>query len=125
MARPNPDYEFTAWLTRVCEAETPPESVVAYNIGLFKTPGGYSAYLIGADKYDEEDSDWACEESFTPADRYCPMPAGAFQKWEEVHAAIVAATKEFLRSAAGKESFLASAQAVTVGFDDGDLERVQ
>jgi len=38
---------------------------------------------------------------------------------------VVAATKKFLAAAAGKRSFLVSARVVTVGFDDGDLERVK
>lgn len=117
--------EFAAWLGRVCADETPPDSVVAYNIGLFETPDGYSAYLIGADRYEEGDGDWACNEVFTPKERYCPIPGEGFAGWEDVHAAVVSATREFLASAAGRRSFLASAEVVTVGFDDGDLERVK
>ena len=114
-----------AWLGRVCSAEHPPESVVAYNVGLFETKKGYTAYLIGAGRYDEANGDWACRVSFTPRDRYQPLPAGEFKGWEEAHAAVVEAVRGFLGSEAGRESFLGRAAAVTVGFDDGDLERVK
>ena len=121
-----PDLEsrFLGWLGRVCRDEHPGPSVIAYNIGLFETDTGYSAHLVGADRYDPADGDWACAEMFTPAERYFPIPAEGFEGWEHVHAAIVGATRAFLRTAQGKDSFLARAEAVTVGFDDGDLERV-
>jgi hypothetical protein len=112
------------WLGRVTAASTPPASVVAYNVGLLQTARGYSAYLVGADHYDERTGDWACRESFTPAERYLPLPRGGPAGWEQVQAAVVAAVREFLGSPAGRGSFLGRAVAVTVGFDDGELERV-
>lgn len=114
-----------AWLGRVCAAENPPGSVVAYNVGLFETRKGYTAYLVGAATFDERNSDWACREAFTPAERECRLPAGEFENWEQVHQAVVAAVRAFLESAAGRQSFLNRAEAVTVGFDDGELERVK
>ena len=114
----------SAWLGRVSVTSAPPASVVAYNVGLLETKKGYSAYLIGADRYDERNGDWACRESFTPAERYLPIPGKGFGDWQEVHAAVVAAVREFLASPAGRDSFLNRAEAVTVGFDDGELERV-
>ena len=114
-----------AWLNRVNAVEQPPESVVAYNIGLLETPDGYSAYLMGADHFDPEDSDWACEETFTPQERYFAMSrADVGGDWHAAQSAVVAAAQSYLQSAAGKTSFLANAKAVTVGFDDGDLEQV-
>ena len=114
-----------AWLGRICSAEHPPESVTAYNIGLFEAKKGYTAYLIGADRYDAADSDWACRESFTPKERYQPLPAGEFKGWDQAHAAVVEAVRGFLGSPLGRESFLGQAVTVTVGFDDGELQRVK
>jgi hypothetical protein len=115
----------SAWLGRVCSAEPPPKSVVAYNVGLLESETGYTAYLIGADQYDEGDSDWACRESFTPNERYRPLPSGEFKSWEQVHAGVVEAVRGFLASQLGRESFLGRAVVVTVGFDDGELEQVK
>lgn len=123
MAKPTVAEKVSAWLGRVVAAGNPPASVVAYNVGLLQTPKGFSAYLVGADRYDEDDGDWACRESFTPAERYLPLPGGRAD-WQQVQVAVVAAVREFLASPAGRDSFLARAVAVTVGFDDGDLERV-
>jgi hypothetical protein len=125
MAKVELSTALSSWLERVSAKEEPPKSVVAFNVGLLETEDGYSAYLVGADRFDEDDSDWACEESFTPKERYLAIPRGTFKKWEAVQAAVVDATRKFLTSAVGKKSFLAKAKAVTVGFDDGDLERVK
>jgi len=116
--------EFSAWLGRVCRGQQPPPSVKAFNIGLIETTDGYSAYLTGAREYSEDDADWAGDEAFTPHERYFQIP-GKWTGWEQVREAAVEATKAFLASPEGMQSYLAAAQAVTVGFDDGDLERVR
>lgn len=118
---------FAEWLARVCQEGPPAASVNAFNVGLFETPDGYSAYLIGSERFDPEDSDWACHEAFTPNERYFPMAANqfGFRNWKDVQKATVDATRAFLESADGKRTYLASATAVTVGFDDGDLQRVK
>ena len=125
MARARAGEVISAWLSRICSTETPPPSVVAYNVGLFETTEGFSAYLMGAESYDKKNPDWACDEVFTPRERYCPLPAKEFRGWEQVHEAVVAAVRAFLASEAGSSSFLARCEAVTVGFDGGDLERVK
>lgn len=125
MAKLSVPQAVSSWLGRVCSAAGPPASVVAFNIGLFQTKKGFSAYFVGADQYDERNPDWACRESFTPAERYLPLPRGEHKDWQQVHASVVEAVRAFLDSPAGRDSFLAKAVAVTVGFDDGELERVK
>lgn len=126
MGRPLAD-EVQGWLRRVAAAEHPPESVAAYNIGLFETGHGeYSAYLVGGKRYDPSDSSWACEEAFTPKERYLALPVGRSEdEWQLVLERVVEAVRAFLSSGDGRETFLAKARAVTVGFDDGDLVRVK
>lgn len=129
--RVNPPSEFerrfTEWLTRVCREDRPRASVIAFNVGLFETAEGYSAYLVGSEQFDPDDGDWACDAAFTPQERYFPVPASElpFRNASDVQEAAVHATKAFLESADGQQSYLASATAVTVGFDCGDLERVR
>lgn len=78
--------DFHAWLGHVCSTERPPSSVVAFNIGLFEAPDGYSAYLAGADHYDEEDSDWVCNETFTPEERYFALSSNELKEesWKSI-----------------------------------------
>lgn len=116
----------SSWLDRVASSETPLQSIVAYNVGLFETPDGFSAYLIGAASYDSESDDWACDEVFSPTERYLPLPSSKypFASWQVALAAVAEAVRSALESPAVKESFLGRAHAITVGFDDGDLVRV-
>lgn len=117
--------ELTRWLSRVVNEERPSASVVAFNVGLFETADGYRVYLMGADSFEEGSGDWACEETFTPRERYLEVPAGAFVDWKDVQRATAGVMRGFLESDEGRTSFLSGAKAVTVGFDDGDLERVR
>lgn len=116
-----------AWLKRVTETEEPPESIVAFNLGLFQTADGYSAYLTGTDHFSDDDDDWACDEKFTPKERYLSLPTMAVKgkKWKLVLTKTVAAVKGFLSTSTSKASFIGRAQAIAVGFDDGDLVRVK
>lgn len=125
MAKSNTLDVISAWLGRVCSTEKPLESVIAYNIGIFETKKGFTAYLIGADQFDETDGDWACRQSFTPRVRYQPLPPGEHNGWAQALASVIEAVREFLSSETGQSSFLGRAVAVTVGFDEGDLVRVK
>lgn len=118
--------DITTWLTRVAAAESPHPEVVAFNIGLFRTKEGFSAYLCGSARYEEESGDWACEEAWSPSERYFPIPLGRYgiADWQSLQSAVEAAVRAALGSQPVKRSFLGSAVAVTVGFDDGDLVRV-
>ncbi len=115
---------FQRWLLRLSKAEKPGLNVIAFNIGLFETEDGYSAYLIGSDRFDENDFDWACDEVFSPKERYFPIALNEPLGWEQLHRKVVESTKTFLDSTEGSKSFLSSASALTVGFDDADLDRI-
>ena len=119
------EVQFANWLERITENEKPPDSLVAFNIGLFETKEGYAAYLISASSYSEEDEDWACNEIFTPKERYFYFPTAFARKvkWEQAQEVVVKSVKEFLDN--HPDSFLVKTEVVTVGFDDGDLVRVK
>ena len=118
------DEAVRAWLARIAASESPPPSVVAFNIGLFETADGYEAYLAAADRYDAASGDWACgdwacEESFRPRERYASLAiAKSEMSWEDFLAAVAESARRFLGEE-GAASFFARAQAVTVGFDGG------
>jgi hypothetical protein len=120
------DQDIAGWLARVTAAESPHAEVVAFNVGLIETQEGFSAYLCGSTEYDEESGDWACEEAWTPSERYFPIPEERYgiSDWQSLQSAVVTAVRDALRTDSIARSFLGSAVAVTVGFDEGDLERV-
>ena len=117
---------FAAWLRRVAESSPPPGGMVAYNFGLFESTEGYMAYLTGSREYDPEDDGWACREDYVPDEKYFDL-SEAFDtgaNWREVLPNVVGMVKRFVESPEVAGTFLSGASAVTVGFDDGDLERV-
>jgi hypothetical protein len=120
------DDMIVCWLQRLSSTEDPPPSVVAFNIGLFESNDGFSAYLAGSTRYDPGNSDWPCDEVFAPRERYCALPVRrGDMKWDQVLERAANAIRVFLASSDGAASFLSRAQAVTVGFDDGDLVRIR
>lgn len=115
------------WLKHICTTESPDESIIAFNFGLFETPNGYTIYLVGSTYYDEEDDDWACEEDFVPAKKYCELPTSDFShlKFDAVQEKLSAILISFMETEVFNNSFLSKATAITIGFDDGNLELIR
>ena len=118
---------FEEWIFRVTKTEDVPADIRAFNFGLFRnSQGSYSTYVIGARRYDPEDDDWACEEDFCPNEKYFDLVeySGEDCDWRDVQSKLVGTLRQLIASPRFKGCFLAPASAITVGFDDGDLERV-
>ncbi|MDD2375634.1 MAG: hypothetical protein PHD23_09815 [Eubacteriales bacterium] len=119
---------FNGWMNQIVSNENPDEEIIAYNIGLIETEKGYSAYFMGAKKYDENDSDWACDfGDYTPKIKYLDLSKTELKKlpWDEVQNKIIEFSTEFMKTKTYENSFLQKAKAITVGFDDGDLMRIK
>lgn len=121
------DMTLINWIEKNIQVEKPDSSIAAYNFGLFESPEGYTIYLIGSKEFDADDSDWATVEDFTPKNKYYILPPAEYKdlKWDQAFAKVESIIKGFMKSETYKNSFLAKAKAVTVGFDDGDLVRLQ
>jgi hypothetical protein len=117
---------FNDWLAQICTTEKPDKSIVAYNFGLFETSNGYTAYLIGSKTYDPEETDWATEVDFAPTLKYYELPSLNFKhlQFDVAQSNIKQMIKEFMKSSIYKQSFFMHAKAITIGFDDGDLEEI-
>lgn len=116
------------WLVSVNQSDLPPKNIVAFNFGLFENPKGcYTTYLIGSRNFDPENDDWACNDDYTPIEKYLELSEhrSAEKDWQEVLRDMVDLLRRYTQSPEFPESFLANATAITVGFDDGDLERVK
>ena len=112
--------EFDAWLEAALTSARPP-SIVAFNVNLYDSP--FRADLVGATSYDPSDSDWACEEAWTPPRRLFDFPDSlASRPWRERLALADSLLRNYLQSTSAGAGALRKARAVTVGFVDGDLE---
>lgn len=116
------------WLRDVNAAETVPDGIAAINIGLFESEEGYCAYMTGSENYDEDDDDWACDIDFEPACKYLSLTDAlpeSLSGWEDVFDYVVTALRAILTQEEIKELPLFKGRVVTVGFDDGELLRIQ
>ena len=78
--------EIVAWLQQLI-ADTPiPKSVVAIWIGILKFADNNreipTIYFSGADTYDKDDIDWACDPTYLPENRYAQP--GVLQKIDDI-----------------------------------------
>lgn len=117
--------EFDGWMAQVEKTAPDPQDYIAFNIGLFETEGGFAMYLYASDEYDEEDSDWACGEPYDPDPQYLILKYKDVKTkdWEKFLNDAVEVAKAYLERHPDDSIF--SHKIVTMGFDDGDLVRLQ
>jgi hypothetical protein len=118
------------WLQMVLATQPPADEIVAFNIGLFEgvTASGerYCAYLSGSTTFTETSNTWAIDPAYYPTNFFLDLddrPTG--DNWEACLAVVKEAVSGALSNGLLQGTPLASALAVTVGFDDGDLHRIR
>ena len=115
--------KFERWLDKVLKKPLPSETVaVNFNLYELEERNGESCWsveLIGAEEFDEEDSDWACDEIFA-SERFDWKEAA---EWDEVLSKVTEQIRAYLENGKYAER-LKAYQAVAVGFVDGDLNIV-
>ena len=124
----NFETEFNTWLTNSL-AENVPSSVQAFSFNLFE-PGPkdgvkFGIELIGADRFDKNDEDWACEEIWSPAQRQLFIPNEYSEdNWEECLKKLKALLIIYLETNSAGAARLKSVKGVGIGFVDGNLDLV-
>ncbi|EGK8183289.1 hypothetical protein IO457_001756 [Campylobacter coli] len=109
------------WILEINRQEALPKGIVALNFGLFEP---YGIELIGAENYDENDDDWACEEDFVPKLRICPaLEIPSDLEWESVLELMIDILKELVMEL--KHIKLLQVPHISTGFCDGDLEIIK
>ncbi|RDV15471.1 hypothetical protein DXT99_08220 [Pontibacter diazotrophicus] len=118
---------FTNWLDRINKTESVSDSIVAFNFGLFETERSYTIYLIGSETFDEDDDDWATNVDFEPEEKYFELEPSTVngKDWESVLEVSEGLISEYVNSENFNNSIFKNAEAITTGFDDGDLVRVK
>lgn len=115
---------FSAWLDGILESVEMPAETKAYCFNLYEESledSVYSVQLIAADKFNENDSDWACEECWSSSeDVFCVELSDEKEKdWKAAESLIKGWTAEYLNS--GKYGVILREKPVGIGFVDGDL----
>lgn len=118
--------EFRQWLEGGLDADIP-EDVKAYSFNLyepaFEEGVKFGVELIGASAFDPNNSDWACEEVWEPAQRRLSIPIEySGDMWNICLERMKVLTLEFLESDCPVAKKLKSKAGVGIGFVGGDLE---
>ncbi len=112
---------FDTWLDTAL-SEPIPASVVAFSFNLAEP---WCIEIIGSDRYSDDDPDWACEESFRPDVEDLVLPESEVgDTWEVVLEAAKRLVAAYIERASAGSAILRRAEAVAVGFVDGDSDRV-
>jgi len=67
------------WIHQIVRSEPIPKNILAFWIGILKLVDDTNKevstiYFAGADNYDKDDIDWACDPSYLPENRYAQPP---------------------------------------------------
>lgn len=112
---------FNQWLEGLLSANLP-NNIVAFNFNLYEGQDEFHIQLIGADNYDENDEEWACDEVYTSGeDIYVLEFKDSENNWQAGLEEAKILINNFL-STNDKSVKLKAAKAVAVGFVDGNLE---
>jgi len=114
------------WINRIDDKEQIPQSVKAFNFGILETESDYQTYLVGTKSYDTNNDDWACEEDFTPKERYLSLGTDSKKwNWEEIRSIVKTGIEQFIETRISPLTFVHKAEYLTTGFDDGELKRIK
>jgi hypothetical protein rflaF_18846 len=118
--------EFALWLDDLLENNDMPEKTAAFCFNLYEESDEdciYAIQLIAADRFDEEDNDWPCDEIWSSEeDIFCIDISDEEEKdWKGAQERFKEMAVHYLE--VGKyRNVLIQAKAVGMGFVDGELE---
>lgn len=119
--------EILQWLKKIEKLDgTPPESVIAFNLGIIEGDQGFVMYFVGAFEYSEDNDDWACLEPPTKTYRYLKLP----EKFQNLSGEIILelcrkALTEMEQDGTLNTTLMRNAKAITTGFDNGELIKIR
>lgn len=119
---------FRGWLQSILSSPVPDE-VQAFAFNLYEPAGvrgvRFGVELIGAERFDADDSEWVCDEVWEADPRGIDIPVDfSGPDWEPCLAKVRREIEAALETVGPVSATLKSRQAVAVGFVDGDLELV-
>lgn len=120
--------DFTSWLNMALIEDIPTE-VEAFCFNLFSPAGEenviFGIELIGADRFDKSDEDWACFEVWEPKQRDIFIPIEySTDDWEICQLKMKKLIQSYLSSTNTNINVLKQHKAVAIGFVDGNLDLI-
>jgi len=114
--------EFSKWIDKHL-SEDLPDNMVAINFNLYEgSTYTYNVEIVGCGEFDENDSDWTCNEVFsTREDLFYITRTKAIAQWEQALSFITSIVEKYLREGKHADK-LKQYSAVGIGFVDGDID---
>ena len=95
------------------------ENIIAIAFNLYEDGDNqWSIEMVGTNRFDPEDSDWACDEVFDTRDDLQSWAQKA--NWEEILQETIDIIKKYIETGKHSET-LKSYKGIGVGFVDGDI----
>ena len=114
-------YSIENWLDGILKVDMT-DAAVAIVFNLYEDIGkNWSMEMVGASCFDEEDSDWACDEVTDFGTRENPFTWNEDTDWEHVLWEVSAVITRYLSEGKYAEK-LKQYEGIGIGFVDGDLE---
>lgn len=115
--------QFVTWVDRVL-LENGPARAEAYNFNLYEHEEAFAIQLIGAESFDPDDEDWACDAAFSSGEDLFELPhAIVGSDWRKGLTAARSLVETYMER--GKRAAdLKASRAVALGFVDGDLDLI-
>lgn len=114
--------KIAAWLDAVLVYINIPDAVCAFSFNLYDDcHGRWSLELVGTDRFDPDDEDWACFDIADFGTRNEPLAWQSEADGMEILADVTEAVRHYLEH--GRyAAVLKQSRGVGLGFVDGDLE---
>lgn len=113
------------WLKLLNSVEVIPDNIMALYFGLYEGETDYIIYLIGSELYDENNDDWACNIDYEPKLNYIPLCPVQEMSWLKVEQEVILTLEEYLQNIQPNTTSFFMRKIICVGFDDGNLIRIQ
>lgn len=114
-------YRISEWIDSVMKNGMPKEVIsVCFNL-YDDIDNTWSLEMVGCSSFDEDDSDWACDEVTDFGTRNNPLRWIQDSDWSEIQLMISDMVSRYLKEGTYKKLFN-NLDGVAVGFVDGDLE---
>lgn len=113
-----PYSKFELWLDGALSRDIT-HDVVAFCFNLYQNSNSYwTIELIGANSFDANNNDWACDEVFSTRDY--PLTWHQDAKWSKISPLVQRYIKRYMKQGKNKQTLMGR-KAIAVGFVDGDL----
>lgn len=110
------------WIDTVLKNQEIPTDIVAFCFNLYEeSDGSWAMELVGTERFDLEDEDWACDEVTDFGSRENLYHWEMECEWDEALAYMVNELTQYLSSGNYADLFK-SKEGVGVGFVDGSIE---